>query len=392
MRRIVVGIPTLDEADTIAHVVRSADEGLKLVDKRCGPIQAKIVNSDSLSQDGTARIFSGQRTSFPKQQVSTSGSPGKGKNVRKLLDIAAEFEADCLLLLDGDLYSIRPEWLPALILPILHDGVDFVLPRYLRNRFEGGITNHLCVPLVYSVFGRYVRQPIAGDFGLSRRFIDLVRHAAWPPAADYYGVDITLTITALAASYRWAEARLDEKVHRPVIVPKFCWTFTQVCEAALWMLRGATIAPRAETIASAGVSFNDKVAFPFDETTAILLDMADKSFRDWSATHEIRRYGMGHAVKLMVEKARNGVALEGDAYSELWREALIAAVRAAIAGSNEAQPMASLLLPAFLIKMCSFWAKVRAWPPQEIEAQVVSLAEQVRRSMAADLMTARSAG
>ncbi len=390
MRRIVVGIPTLDEAATIAHVVRSADEGLKLIAARFGPIEAKIVNSDSLSQDGTPRIFSEQPTSFPKQQVSTSGSPGKGKNVRRLLDIAAAFEADCLLLLDGDLYSIRPAWLPAFVSPIFEEGADFVCPRYQRNRFEGGITNHLCVPLIYSVFGRYVRQPIAGDFGLSRRFIDLARSAPWPAAADHYGVDITLTKTAIEASCRLAEARLDQKVHRPVIVPKFCWTFTEVCEAALCGLRGATIAQRAEAVTFAAEAFNDNVAFPFDETTAALLEIAEDKFRDWSQANALERYGIGLAVKRMVQHARNGVPLETETYSDLWREALIQAIRAAIRGSNEAGPMTSLLLPAFLIKMCSFWAKVRALPPGEVEAQVVSLAQQVRSSISAELVAARN--
>ncbi len=94
---------------------------------------------------------------------------------------------------------------------------------------------------------------------------------------------------------------------------------------------------------------------------------------------------MGEAVKLMVERARNGVPLESDAYSHLLREAVIEAIRAAIAGSNEAYPTASLLLPAFLIKMCFFWAKVRAAPPDEIEALVVRLAEQVRSSISGGL-------
>jgi hypothetical protein len=390
MPRIVVGIPTLDEATTIAHVAQSTDEGLKLVDARFGPIRAKIVNSDSLSQDGTARIFSAQQTFFSKQQVSTSGNPGKGKNVRRLLDIAAEFDADCLLLLDGDLYSIRPEWVPTIAAPILRGNADFVYPRYLRNRFEGGITNHLCVPLIYSVYGKSVRQPIAGDFGLSRNFIDLARRAAWPAAADHYGVDITLTITAIEASCRMAEARLDQKVHRPVITEKFCWTFAEVCEAALSKLRGAAVAPRAEAITSAGDSINDNVAFPFDETTAALLGMAEDRFRAWSETNELEDYGMGRAVARMVGHARSRLPLEADAYPDLWREALIDAIRAAMSGANEAGPMTALLLPAFLIKMCSFWARVRTMLPGEVEKQVAFLAQDVRRILTAEREAMRS--
>lgn len=384
MPRIVVGIPTLDEAATIAHVVRSADEGLRLVEARYGPVQAKIVNSDSCSPDGTGRIFSAQSTAFPKQQVSTSGSPGKGKNVRRLLDIAAEFGADCLLLLDGDLYSIRPEWVPTLAEPILREGADFVYPRYLRNRFEGGITNHLCVPLIYSVYGRYVRQPIAGDFGLSRNFIDLAQRAAWPAAADHYGVDITLTIMAIEGACRMAEARLDQKVHKPVITEKFCWTFTEVCEAALSKARGAAVAPRAEAMTSAGDSINDIVAFPFDETIAALLTMAEDRFRLWSETNALEHYGMGGAVRRMVEHARNRLPLEAGAYQDLWQDILIQAIRAAVSGANEARPMTSLLLPAFLIKMCSFWTRVRALAPGDVERQVEALARATRRALTAD--------
>jgi hypothetical protein len=52
--RIVVGIPSFQEADSIAFVTARADEGLA----RFGPsVDCVIVNADGNSPDGTAQVF-----------------------------------------------------------------------------------------------------------------------------------------------------------------------------------------------------------------------------------------------------------------------------------------------------------------------------------------------
>ena len=177
---VIVGIASYNEADSIAGVVRAADQGLLLLAREFPDLRALILNADSNSPDGTTREFLGAPTSWDKKAITTAGEPGKGKNVLAMIALAEAERADCLLMLDGDVRSAEPEWIVRLVRPVLQDIADFVTPRYERSLYDGAITNHFAWPLLLSVFGRDIQQPIAGDFALGRRLLGQVRQDATP--------------------------------------------------------------------------------------------------------------------------------------------------------------------------------------------------------------------
>ena len=75
-----------------------------------------------------------------------------------------------VLLIDGDVTSFEPEWLARHTELLLNDA-DYTIPTYSRNYQEGNTTNHFVYPLVgVHSSGKAPRQPISGDFGISRRF------------------------------------------------------------------------------------------------------------------------------------------------------------------------------------------------------------------------------
>jgi hypothetical protein len=64
------------------------------------------------------------------------------------------------------------------------------------------------------LYGQDVRQPIGGDFGVSRR---LLRHylaqPVWESNVARFGIDIWMTTTALADGFRVCESFLGAKIH-----------------------------------------------------------------------------------------------------------------------------------------------------------------------------------
>ena len=79
---IVVGIPSLNEADNIAFITDKIDQGLI---KYFSGQKAVIVNSDNNSPDNTGRVFLRTKTKNPKIYISTSGGQrGKGNNLKNL--------------------------------------------------------------------------------------------------------------------------------------------------------------------------------------------------------------------------------------------------------------------------------------------------------------------
>ena len=221
---IVVGIPSYNNARTIGHVVRAAHAGLI---KYFPTWRAVIVNSDGGSTDGTREVVEQanlhsqellmvNHRQQPVQRLTTPyhGVPGKGSAFRTVFRIAELLHARACAVVDADLRSINPDWFELLIWPVLEREFDYVAPYYKRHKYDGTITNSIVYPLTRALYGRRVRQPIGGDFGLSGR---LVRHLlgqdVWATDVARYGIDIWMTTNALAGGFKVCQAYLGAKIH-----------------------------------------------------------------------------------------------------------------------------------------------------------------------------------
>ena len=144
------------------------------------------------------------------------GVGGKGAALRTVFEIAAALEVEALVVVDSDLRSILPEWVELLAGPIIKGGYDYTAPLYTRYKYDGTITNTVTYPLTRALYGKRIRQPIGGDFGVSG---DLVRHYLaqddWTPDISKFGIDIWMTTRALTGGFAVCQARLGAKVHDP---------------------------------------------------------------------------------------------------------------------------------------------------------------------------------
>jgi glucosylglycerate synthase len=227
---IMVGIPSFKNAATIGYVVRAAQAGLVQYFPDLRPV---VVNSDAGSPDGTGRVVVETeppdyveeillvRPNHKLERVSLTypeidGVGGKGAALRTIFEIAAALEVQALVVVDSDLRSIVPEWIELLSGPILKGGYDYVSPLYARYKYDGTITNTVTYPLTRALYGKRIRQPIGGDFGVSG---DLVRHYLtlddWTSDVSKFGIDIWMTTSALTGGYAICQTRLGAKIHDP---------------------------------------------------------------------------------------------------------------------------------------------------------------------------------
>lgn len=209
---IVVGIPSYNEADSIGFVVKQISRGLKRYFPRK---PAAIINVDNNSIDGTKEAFLKTKTSIPKIYISTrAGIKGKGYNFYNLFNFIKEHSSKINIVVDADLKSIEPDWIRKLAMPIKR-GYDFVTPFYTRNKKDALITNHFCYPLVYSLLGWDISQPIGGDFAFS---LGIVKHwlsKKWSTNVYRFGIDIFMTTEAILNDFRICQVDLGRKVHKP---------------------------------------------------------------------------------------------------------------------------------------------------------------------------------
>jgi glycosyltransferase involved in cell wall biosynthesis len=222
---IIVGIPSYNNARTIAHVVRAANAGLAKYFPDCTSL---IVNSDGGSKDGTREaVLSSQVDDMhlllvshpvtPVQRLSVpyDGVPGKGSAFRLIFEMAQKLEAKACCVVDSDLRSITPEWIDLLVRPVLSFGYDFVAPYYYRHKYDGTITNSIIYPLTRALYGKRVRQPIGGDFGMSAALIAryLEKKDDWETDVARFGIDIWMTTLAITEGFRICQSFLGAKLH-----------------------------------------------------------------------------------------------------------------------------------------------------------------------------------
>ncbi len=223
---VVVGIPSYNEAKTIGYVTQMAGEGLDAYfgDRRC-----IIVNCDNRSPDGTKEAFLGARIpeNIERKYLPTKkGLKGKGNNFLNLFRFSQEAGAQITVVVDADLRSITREWIKYLGKPV-EAGHDLVTPLYSRHQFDGTITNHLCYPLVFSLSGVDIRQPIGGEFAFSPKLCSHWLAQDWNEKIRQYGVDIFMSLSALFGNFRICQTGLGDKIHN-ASAPKLGTMFEEV--------------------------------------------------------------------------------------------------------------------------------------------------------------------
>ena len=221
---IVVGIPSFNNARTIAHVVRAVAGGLA---KYFPDRKSIIVNSDGGSTDGTHEAVMGADIDHDSlllvshrvptiQKITTPyhGIPGKGSAFRTIFAVTERLNAKACVVVDSDLRSITPHWVELLAAPVLDRGFDYIAPFYLRHKYDGTITNSIIYPMTRTLFGRRIRQPIGGDFGLSGKVASrFLTKDVWETDVARYGIDIWMTLTAMAEGFRVGQSYLGAKLH-----------------------------------------------------------------------------------------------------------------------------------------------------------------------------------
>ena len=371
---IIIGIPSLNEADNIAFVARQLALGLK---KYFPTHSAVIINVDNNSMDGTKEAFLGAETgNIHKKYISTEEAiVGKGNNMRNLFVEVVQRKAKAIVVVDADLKSVTPEWVKTLATPIL-EGYDYTTPIYSRNEYDGTITNHITYPLIYSLFKANIRQPIGGDFSFSPKMTTYWLGMAWERNTRQYGIDIFMTTSALLNGFKVCQVVLGSKVHKPS-APKLGAMFTQVITTLfsniskfsnVWMDKNSSKEcpvlgdfsykePQGLSVDYKGIR---KVSFVgFTEYEEIISSILSPShYNITKKMHLTGRWNIG---------------------PELWAKKLYDFIFAYEISENKGE-VVEALKPLYFARVASFYRQTMDMSHQESEEKIVKQAKQFQRT------------
>ncbi|SPD71731.1 Glycosyl transferase family 2 [uncultured Desulfobacterium sp.] len=210
---ILIGIPCYNNEGTIAHVVQMVTHGLSKYykDKR-----SVILIADGGSTDDTREVAKEFQIKPWQEKIVIiyRGPAGKGTALRAIFESASRLNVKVCGMVDADLRSITPDWVKYLLEPVLEKGYQFVAPVYVRHKYDGTITNNIVYNLTRTLFGKRIRQPIGGDFAISKDVAKFyIEQDVWETDVARFGIDIWMTISAITQGFRICQSNLGVKIH-----------------------------------------------------------------------------------------------------------------------------------------------------------------------------------
>jgi len=207
---IIVGVLCKDVETTVLNVLNVINEGLYryFPDYKKAIVICEGNSSDKTNE--TINLFQ-PYNSIEKIIAHDLTEGGKGAGVMTIFEIAHEAEAKSVVLMDGDLLSIKPRWVETISNPIIYGRADLTVPYYIRDKNDGVITNNLVYPFTRTLYGLDIRQPIAGEYAISKNLYEVLRnHPLFPPD---FGIDIFILTVAAAEGMYVKEGLYSLKIH-----------------------------------------------------------------------------------------------------------------------------------------------------------------------------------
>lgn len=379
--KIAVCLPSLNEADNIQNITKVIDQGLGLFSVTHPDMYAEIINVDSNSSDGTANLFLETKTKYPKRSIVINKAAGKGKNIFEFCSYAISHSIDYCLTIDSDITSITPEWVTTLLAPLVEDGATYVTPIYERSRFESSSTNHFAFPLIYALYGKIIRQPIAGDFAFTQQVAQafVSSDLTTNESIQRYGIDVFMTITAIGAGGTIAQVDLQKKIHAPSF-NKLEYMFPQIATSVLLTANSVpfskNIVEQKKTKANIlpNINFAHKESAKVMKESALAVLKASRN-NDWANTRLVSKF---------LTIAEEDTATNGGPLLITWTDLLSSWIEHFLKPSlttDEAERAGNELLPFFVLRATNFWFWAETVDVESVELAISKQAKILREKL-----------
>jgi len=378
---ILVGIPCCQNEQTVTVVIRAALEGLKqaapgatalvlVVDSGAFDGTGDVVRNLNIREPGVTLHYHAAAPSF-RHSVPYHGNEGKEIALKTILETSQTLGAHACVLLSGDLKSISPEWVVRLLEPLLQQGYEYVAPVYQRHRYDGTLSQTTLVPLMHTLYGKALRQPLTGEAAFSGTVAaELLRDRFWTSESLRSAVDLWRATAAVAGNYRVCQTVLGTLVRAqnsgPVDVSDI---LVQLAGAAFTMMDLYYDVWKRSTPAENPVfgDFHEAGAAP----VSVNLDAMIERFR--LGVREFMKIWSGflpREIQTFLQKAALQPSEKFQVPDEVWAEIVCSFALAHHRKMMNQQHLVQTLTPLYLGKTASFIQESRNLGPEEFEAAV----------------------
>jgi hypothetical protein len=113
------------------------------------------------------------------------------------------------------LENATPQWISQLIHPLLQSNHDLVLPRYARRKRAGLLNSSVISPLMRSLYGKQIHNPMGPDLGASQRLFRKILGTGRTPRANGVHPLASLAPAALCDNMQVCEVHVGARSYPP---------------------------------------------------------------------------------------------------------------------------------------------------------------------------------
>lgn len=382
---VVVGLPTLNNASTVAPIARAINSCFVRDYPR---LRTVMINSDAGSTDGTPELI--RDAAFSEGDVvQTShslrtlhrvvtpyhGLPGKLNGLRTIFAAAALTQAKSVVVLDPAGPATSKERVTDLIAPIVRGEVEFLSPRHRRHPREGALVTQLMRPVVRTVYRVQLDEPLGVEFSCSQRFIShCLDQQIWQRDVARFAIDLWLRTEAIARGFSLGQ------VWRPAPTPA---TMTSLREVVRQVFLSLMVCLRShETYWQPAADCSVPRTWGEDSRT-----LPNAVAWDYAALGDQARRDIGEIRPLLEEVltppiiARLLDANPGEPHldDELWVRTVIAFVTTASEGRMTIDQLADMFVPVYTWRAASFTARTADDSPETAQQRLNTLCDTFER-------------
>ncbi len=244
---ILIGVPTFNDAATVAQTVQSIRAGLLKYFPRQ---RAVIINVDGGSRDSTQDLVRAASISDLNHitnlgalrtlhciGTTREGAGRDGAGLHTILAAADLMHASACAIISPDSTSIEPEWIDRLLRPVTRDNFDLVTPVYRRHKFDGLLVRNLIYPMTRALYCKPVREPHPSEFAFSGRLAcNFLEQDIWSQPALHNGAETYMVVSAISNGYRWTQSFLGLRTRAETASGDLVLAMRQTVAVLFWSL------------------------------------------------------------------------------------------------------------------------------------------------------------
>jgi hypothetical protein len=384
---VLVGLPTLNNAATVADVVGAVNVCFT---RDLPRLRTVMINSDGGSTDGTPDLIR-QSMTAEGDRVLTShalrtrhrvvapyhGLAGKYLALRTVFAAAELTQAKVLVVLDPAGPATSPDRITELVWPITRNEVEFLAPRHARHPRDGLLVTQLARPLVQALYGVGLDEPLGPEFACSGRFAShCVDKPIWDREIARFAIDLWLRTEAVAGGFAVGQiwrplsaapgprARLREAVQQVMLA----LMESLASHDAYWLAQagvralpswGADSGPVPDAVAWDAVALADQARQDLLDLEPLLQSVLDQNL------HAVLRNALNTAEPRLDD--------------DHWAAAVYAFAAASLRGQAALEHLAYLFVPLYLWRAASFMVQTAHDPPATVQERLEALCATFRR-------------